>query len=41
MNNLIRAANVWLAEQIGLKKAEHRKENEPKWNVGLWDVKRS
>ena len=31
MNNLIRAASVWVAEQIGLKKAEHRKKNEPRW----------
>ena len=29
-NNLIRAASVWVAEQIGLKKAEHRKKNEPR-----------
>ena len=30
-NNLIRAASVCMAEQIGLKKAEHRKKNEPRW----------
>ena len=30
-NNLIRAANVWVAERIGLKKAKHRKKNEPRW----------
>ena len=30
-NNLIRAASVWVAERIGLKKAEHRKKNEPRW----------
>ena len=29
-NNLIRAASVWVAERIGLKKAEHRKKNEPR-----------
>ena len=29
-NNLIRSENIWVAEQIGLKKAEHRKKNEPK-----------
>ena len=28
-NNLIRAASVWVAEQLGLKKAVHRKKNEP------------
>ena len=27
-NNLIRTASVWVAERIGLKKAEHRKKNE-------------
>ena len=30
-NNLIRAASVWVAEQLGLKKAEHKKKNEPWW----------
>ena len=29
-SNLIRAAIVWVVEQIGLKKAEHRKKNEPR-----------
>lgn len=29
--NLIRAASVWEVEQEGLKKAEHRKNNEPRW----------
>ena len=29
-NNLIRVASVWVAERIGLKKAEHRKNNEPR-----------
>ena len=29
--NLIRAASVWVAELIELKKAEHRKKNERKW----------
>ena len=28
-NNFIRAASVWEARQIGLKKAEHSKKNEP------------
>ena len=30
-NDLIRAASIWVADQIGLKKAEHRKKNEPRW----------
>ena len=30
-NYLIRAASVWVAERIGLKKAEHTKKNEPRW----------
>ena len=30
-NNLIRTAIVLVAEQIGLKKEEHRKKNEPRW----------
>ena len=30
-NNLIMAASVWVAEEIGLKKAEHRNKNEPIW----------
>ena len=30
-NNLIRAASVWVAERIALKKTEHRKKNESKW----------
>ena len=29
-NNLIRAASFWVAEWIGLKKAEHKKKNEPR-----------
>ena len=29
-NNLIRAASVWLAEQMRLKKAKHRKKSEPR-----------
>ena len=28
-NNLIRAASVWIAEQLGLKNAERRKKDEP------------
>lgn len=30
-NNLIRSASVWVAEQLVLRKAEHRKKNEPWW----------
>lgn len=29
-NNLIRTASVWLSEQKVFKKAQHRKENEPR-----------
>ena len=40
-NNLIRAASVWVAERIGLKKAEHRKKNEPRWKRRIEeDIKR-
>ena len=30
-NDLIKAARVWLAEQIGLKKRDYREKNEPRW----------
>ena len=30
-NKLIRAASIWVAERIGLKKAEHRKKNKTRW----------
>ena len=40
-NNLIRAASVWVAEWIGLKKAKHRKKNETRWkNSTEGDIKR-
>ena len=40
-NNLIRAARVCVAEQLGLKKAEHRKKNEPRWKRRIeGDIKR-
>ena len=40
-NNLIRSENVWVAEQIGLKKAEHGKKNEPRWKHRIeGDIKR-
>ncbi|XP_068704348.1 microfibrillar-associated protein 1A-like [Montipora foliosa] len=40
-NNLIRAACVWVAEQVELKKAEHRKKNEPRWKRRIErDIKR-
>ena len=28
---MIKAASVWVAEQIGLKKRDYRKKNEPRW----------
>ena len=35
------AASVWVAEQIGLKKIEYRKKNEPKWKRRIeGDIKR-
>ena len=40
-NNLIRAASVSLAEQMRLKKAKHRKKNEPRWKRRIeGDLKR-
>ena len=40
-NNLIRAASVWVSEQIGSKKAEHRKKNEPRWKYRIeGDIKK-
>ena len=40
-NNLIKAASVWVAERIRLKKAEHRKKNEPRWKRRIeGDIKR-
>ena len=30
-NDLIKAASVWIAEQIGLKKRDYREKNEPRW----------
>ena len=40
-NNLIRAASAWLAEQMRLKKAKHRKKNEPRWKCRIeGDLKR-
>ena len=40
-NNLIRAAGVMVAEQVGLKKAERRKKNEPRWKRKIeGDIKR-
>ena len=30
-NDLIRAAGVWVAEQLGLKKITYRKKSEPRW----------
>ena len=40
-NNLIRAASVCMVERIELKKAEHRKKNEPRWKRRIeGDIKR-
>ena len=40
-NNLISAASAWVTERIGLKKAEHRKKNEPRWKRRVeGDIKR-
>ena len=40
-NNLIRATSVWVAEKLGLKKAKHRKKNEPWWKRRInGDIKR-
>ena len=37
-NNLIRAASVWVATQIGLNKAEHRKKNKPRWKRRIEEI---
>ena len=40
-NNLIKAASAWVADQIGLKKAEYGKKNEPRWKRRIGgDIKR-
>ena len=40
-NSLIRAASVWVAEQLGLKKITFRKKNEPRWKRRIeGDIKR-
>ena len=40
-NDLIRAGSVWVAGRIGLKKAEHKKKNEPRWKRRIeGDIKR-
>ena len=31
MNDLIKAASVWVAKQIRLKKRDNREKNEPRW----------
>ena len=31
INSLIRAVSVWVTEWIGMKKAENKKEIEPRW----------
>ena len=38
---MIRVASVWVAERIGLKKVEHRKNNEARWKRRIeGDIKR-
>ena len=38
---MIKAASVWVAERIALKKADHRKKNEPIWKRRIeGDIKR-
>ena len=40
-NKLVKATSVWVAERIGLKKTEHRKENQPRWKRRVErDIKR-
>ena len=40
-NNLIRAASVWVAEELGLKKIAHKKKGEPWWKRRVeGDIKR-
>ena len=34
-NDLIKAARVWVAEQIGLKKTDYREKNEPIWKCRI------
>ena len=34
-NDLIKAANVWVAEQIGLKKRDYREKNKPRWKCRI------
>ena len=40
-NDLIKAAGVWVAEQLGLKKITYRNRNEPRWKRRIeGDIKR-
>ena len=34
-NDLIKAASVWVAEQIGLKKRDYKEKNEPRWKCRI------
>ena len=34
-NDLIKAASVWVAEQIGLKKRDYREKHEPRWKCRI------
>ena len=40
-NSIVVATIVWVAEQIGLRKIEYRKKNEPRWKQRIeGDIKR-
>ena len=39
--DLLKAASVWIAEQIGLKKRDYRDKNEPRWKCRIeGDIKK-
>ena len=41
-NDLIKAASVWVADQIGLKKRDYREKNEPRWKRRIeGDIKKT
>ena len=40
-NNLIEAAGIWVADQLGLKKYEGRKKKDPWWKRRIEEVKSS
>ena len=37
-NDLIKAASVWVAEQIGLKKRDYREKSERRWDAELKEI---